>query len=282
MKLIRDLLHLNEAKVEGNLEIKSLSSLSTGEIVDILHKSCSKVMEYLCTSTSDFPALYRGDASIAGSCMISTKGSTRKSTTDSNFHNLIIDNTPSLVGFPKRSSSVIVASSFHTASFYSSKVFYIVPFDNAKVSTAKMYDLIHQNVKFMGLNVHLSILAVSRIFKDAGVKDTWEGIHEFAKVLAEDGPKAVKAQRTFARACRMNYVPEDDLKKVLEVAKTDLMAGIDRTFAPSSSKFSWKYGRDLKSVLTDRDTELWIEGKMFALKDKDYKNVLDNYREKYL
>lgn len=288
MRLIRDLLSLREDTVEDGQKptVTDLGKLTDADLADLLHKNCKGAMEYLITSTGwpvgdhdDFPTIYRGDKTLSDNSLISTAGSTRKSTGIENYHTAIMDNTPSMKGFPKRGSSLIASTSVRSARFYSHNVFCIVPFDNAKVAVCHTDDIWGALISFMGVK-HKTITGINEIFSKAKIEDSWEGIKKFAKELAGDGPEAEKALADLKNACELYSITGTNLDVTLQRAKEDFMGEIDKMFSPSETGFNWRYGRDLESVLSPF-SELWIEGEMVAIEPEVYKNTLAAYGKKY-
>jgi len=185
----------------------------------------------------------------------SNKGRDRVSAYTSNFTTLLLDNLPSWKGWPKRSKGIICSTDEEYSEDYG-RIFYVIPYDSAKVAVAPAEDIFY-SFKFLNSD-----------------NDTVRDFNIWIERLIDRFD--ISTPKTF-----------NDLKKTLKILsmidsgtdrydifkENDYMKTLDNLFNPDKNGF--KQGID--SLNPER--EVWIQGECIVVYTSNINIFLRAYKE---
>lgn len=165
--------------------------ISDEEFVSLAKKNCRKYISRSLTS-DDF--IFRGaEKSKTGNKMgDSTKSAPRLSANTKNYYTLWMDNHPQYKGFPKRSQSYICyigKAEWNYAGSFGEEVYWVLPYDNAKIGVANASDLWSSfrstsGEYFSGLSDFNKFLsAVFNTYTSGGSDESWDKVWSKVKEI---------------------------------------------------------------------------------------------------
>jgi hypothetical protein len=113
------------------------TTISEAEANAYIEKNCSNIAAYY---EKNYKRIFRGVRSIADYAKVNPAKHTRKSSNLENYYTLLIDNDPAWSAFPKRSKSIICATSADVAAEYGT-VYVVYPRNNAKIAVCPSSDI---------------------------------------------------------------------------------------------------------------------------------------------
>jgi len=223
---------------------------------------CKKNFKVMFKS-KDSIKLYRGFTPNDDFGIIDTnKGKERKSAHTDNYYTLLFDNLPSWKKYPKRSRGLVCSTDMQYASNYGS-VFYVIPFDDAKIAVAPSHDIWlsfkvfcskYDLYSFDDVNMELN-----RWFKRFNIKKP-NTYNELKKSLINLNGM-IKAGKEIT-----------DLDDTFIFDTPDVMKLLDKELSPDKNYF--KLG--INNLQSER--EVWIQGKSILLSYNGYEILKDDLK----
>lgn len=245
--------------LEAEVKPYSVETVEVEKLKTLLTTYCSQAVK----SFGETP-LYRGmRGNLPDAIMIDPAAGERKSENTTNHYTLIMDNSPYMKGWPKRSKSLICSTDPIVSSGYGN-VYAIYPVDNTKIAVCPYADMWNTNVIIPEIAV--------------GEYQDLEGLNDKLDILGVPDT---------SYADMVNYInSEDFVRKYNEQANmrryparlenpSDLLSILQMKLSPKNANFSLYDVKDFpKSVLKD-DRECWFSGKCVAIKkDTVYQELL--------
>jgi hypothetical protein len=229
--------------------------------VDFIKKNCKKNYNILFKNNESLK-IYRGVNVVVGFGYINTnKGEPRISANTLNYSTLLMDNLPSWNGWPKRSRSIICSTNYDDSDSYG-KVYYNIPYDNAKIGICSDHD-VWRSFSYIrnGINSFNNLL--ENLMKIYDIKRSEKDWNIFVKALQE-------LQNKFD----YNTLPDDEKyyiekhKSVLDMLFNgkNIIKNLDHIFDPDTNKF--KMG--INNLQPDR--EIFIQGECILIDTRDSEN----------
>jgi hypothetical protein len=122
---------------EANVKSWSAFNVLTDDAINLLNAHCKDGLKAIASDT----ILYRGDDSFnADFVSLDLSDMVRTSRDSNNVYQLMMDNSSALTEYPKRSNSMICATSVAIARNYQTNVYVIVPYDNTMIAVGQEDD----------------------------------------------------------------------------------------------------------------------------------------------
>ena len=215
---------------------------------------------------------YRGDSRLpAGSFLVvdSTK-TTRMSQNTTNYYTVILDNIPSMIGFPKRSKSFICSSSIDTAEDFGGNVWVVIPTDSCKIGVVGESDLWRTKVKFGERPVDIE--DANRLFGVLNLKPDYESLKKFGEEV-KSGVHDDLLTRALERV--HSFSPKYDFSSDFKNLKRNFIGTINKAYSPKITGLVACTPTTLSKNLDD--TEVWVEGELVFITLDMWDSLLEAY-----
>ncbi len=246
------------------------SVISQEDALEIINSQCSKSKWML--RSSDY-AIFRGESARAvkmgretGFLTVDPSATLRKSENTTNYYTVILDNTPSMSHYPKRSRSFIASTNIHTSSHFSytddhDGIFVLVPYNKTKIGVCNYPDIWLHEFEMFGEKFSFEDAAFL-FLRRLGIRpDTWEAIVKFADDLKREEELQKLFYAIFKKA------KPGDHERFLEE--------IDFQFAPERLGFELEDGSSIRTKAYD-DNEVWVGGPCIAVSYTKWQELLKN------
>jgi len=223
-------------------------SISDEEATKLINNNCKKNIKRLFEGNIK---LFRGIETGPKRCGLvdSNSGSPRKSANTFNYMTLLMDNLPSWNGWPKRSKSIICSTDLESTDGYGSYIYYVIPYDNAKIGVCSDYDL-WQSFKY-GLNHSVRSFnnQLYDLLNNNGLDDQDDDYKTLIKTLEE----LVDINSNGHSSIIMEFFGDDS---------SNVLNHINQLFDPKKNGF--KMGIEH----LQHDKEVWIQGKSILINEQ--------------
>lgn len=252
----------------------SYSSMDVETAINFLNAKCRDSLWML---KSNRP-IYRGDPSIPKSNFLTVDSTTttRKSQNTSNYYTVILDNTPSMKGFPKRSKSFVGATHLDNADEYAGRgsVWIVIPTDSCKIGVVNSYDMWTCTVKFPTFSAEID--NANEFFETLGLPADYEAMKAFGEKLKNSDKYNAVLNSAIASINFDVSINDGDVKTKDSVAlKNDFLGTLDKAYSPANTKLKHYTPATLPKNL--QNNEVWIEGEVVFISLKMWKKLLAAY-----
>jgi len=256
-----------EAAVDGKQP--KYKDLTVEKAIATLNDKCKDSLWMLHDNTP----LWRGDVNIPSTVApffmsVDTSATVRRSENTSNYYTVILDNIPSMKGFPKRSRSFIGSTSQDRASIYgymNNKFFVMIPYDDVKIGIVNQDDMWDSLVRLFGEEEHVQDFnrCWQSLFSRANIKIaksvTWEDFKKLSSQMEKNREKMINLiSQSFE-------VAEFRVEK--ELGKMTLLEYLNRQYSPIFTGFKSVTTKD-KSIIqkaVKQQSEVWVGGKIMMI-----------------
>lgn len=271
---------LQEESVDRDLIVKDLS---VKKAIKLLNEHCKDSLWMLQQNSP----IWRGDSKKSSLALynkaesfavVDPSKTERRSQNTSNWYTIILDNSPFMAEFPKRSRSLICSTDFMYAEDYSGgEPVAIIPFDGVKIGVCPESDMWGTQIKLGrsdsidSFNSAFSLFA-RRLLKMDKVPVTLETLKKMDAVL-----KKAKSL-------------DDVLKNKPEAlgfvewfgpkAKDDFLGTIFAAYSPQKTKLRVTTPAELKSLKAKRNKEVWVGGPCVAIENSMWKKLIAAAKQK--
>jgi hypothetical protein len=251
-----NLQELHESAVYGK-DIQ-IESKGVKDAIDLLNTHCKNALWML----HDNRPLWRGHKhDLKDFSVVDTSKSERVSNNTRNYYTAILDSSPLMADFPKRSKSLICSMTKNRALSYamyeSDWLFAVVPFDDAKIGAVNSEDIWDRQVTIGGITKRIEAW-----------NDVWYRFH------ADDDINGLKELATQLKNGVMANVVVGFSKPFPAEVRKDLMKAIYTAYDPTKLGFTLHNSATIKNA---KKGEVWVGGEVMMIK----KPMWDRIRKAY-
>lgn len=244
------------------LESKHKQSIDTEEAIEIAKNYCSNAIK-------NGIELYRGGNFNDDAYLMDSSKTIRRSANTSNHYTIVMDHLIKDENYPLRSKSFIMAAEDYIAGGYGSSRRRIIPFDDAKIGTAKQDDLWYVSLNTKILK-YFTFEDFAAMFNSLDAPDTsYEKLLSFIVELLD---KLIKRQEKDPDDISRS---EEEFLKMFDGVKptnADVEARLKDIFDPKKIGLEFFTG----ATATDKNLkgECWLSGKALAVTDEIYDEIV--------
>lgn len=249
------------------------------DIINIINTKCKDAM-WMIHSNSP---LFRGDKSLINYSgfpwysVIDPSKTERSSAHTTNHYTVILDNTPSMQGFPKRSKSLICTTWESKARDFSGSgdPFIIIPFDNVDIGVVNSGDMWDIEIELFGGRPR-EIDRINRLWDKLGLPTenaSWPKWIKFAEAC--NGPKAEEYQNKITQAISDCHYYDMLRSNPVEQIASNLLSYIDIAYSPKNTGVSLATTSDRHDF--EQTTEVWVGGPCLMMTKKAWFKVCAHY-----
>lgn len=227
------------------------------QAIAILNRHCKNALWMLHENTP----IWRGHKrDLKDFSVVDTSKSERVSNNTRNYYTAILDSSPKMAGWPKRSKSLICSTKMSRASSYAMLkndwLYAVIPFDDAKIGAVNRDDMWDTPVTIGGITKKIE--SWNDVWYNFDADDDINGLKELAAELkARKKAGVVAPHKAFPAAVR-----------------NDLMGAIYDAYDPKKLGFTLCDSKTVRSVQVG---EVWVGGKVVMIK----KPMWDRVRKAY-
>lgn len=226
-------------------------SLTEQEVVQLIKEKCTEALKGT--------PIYRGSKSKVPFVKLSTEDAQpRLSANTHSYGNLLIDNLPEWVNYPKRSKSVICTNSYNVASWYGSDIYQVFPVNGTKVGVCPKDDLwfsfklpVHYN-NIANFNESLALAGTLALGRKPNEKNYQSFLKDLAHIsdwLSDNNAEA--------------SVEKNRCQGLIKTLGLPLQDGLSKTFNPNTNGFTLT---GIEGIPEGRN-EIWLEGTAYLVRE---------------
>lgn len=268
---MNNILTFKKFLTEAAIKEPQYVDISVDAAIELLNTKCKNALWML----QENKPLYRGDENVtfpaSGFKDVDSNKSERRSQNTSNFYTVILDNHPDRKNFPKRSKSFIATTDKSYARGYTDEEpFIVIPEDSAKIGFVNKDDMWKTVIKLFGYAnmldgqnaVFEQIFFRDGKFKVSPYSITIDDFYKFDKALKDGDEEAYKL-----------------LSKALGRMHADMYKNsfIEEIWKAYSAESTGHTVHTTKNMPHDKNSEVWVGGKMVFIQPKVWENLRKAY-----
>jgi hypothetical protein len=249
---------INEILLEAPVEPYSVRQPGTEEVIEILRTKCSEFMDNNYSTP-----LYRGSrGAYNDAVLVDPSKGVRKSQNLSNHYTELMDNSPYMKNYPKRSNSLICTTSSSRAMQYG-RVFVVIPFNGTELGIARDSDIWQTSVYLEKLNWDTNFYKLANELKRMGFPDNFNDMVWYGE------------SSTFSHIFSREFYDEKD-----DFNSKDFIDYLQYEMSPDRVGFSLEDTSSFSSVEYP-NRECWFSNPCLMIEESFYDSIVEEIINSY-